>query len=130
MFRRQPATENTCRKPLAVSAACSFAVFPLLISLSLARTTTAHVALILAALPVFTGLIGALVERRRPGGAWWAGVAIALSAGGVSRIAPAQFLQPVVSLLLAVLLFGETMTGPFVFSAAAIMVGVAIARRG
>lgn len=54
----------------------------------------------------------------------------ALSAGGVSRIAPAQFLQPVVSPVLAVLLFGETMTGAFVFSAAAIMVGVAIARRG
>ncbi len=54
----------------------------------------------------------------------------ALSAGGVARIAPAQFLQPVVSLVLAVLLFGETMTGPFVFSAVAIMVGVAIARRG
>lgn len=227
------------RALLAVSAACSFAAFPLLISLSLARTTTAHVALILAALPVFTGLLGALVERRRPGGAWWMGVAVALAgeaaligfhetdpggravaslsgdlialaasiivsagyvagsrlaprigawgatfwslalagavlapllallaggvdwpavgpagwggmawlvlcssllgyvawywalaAGGVARIAPAQFVQPVISLVLAVLLFGESLTGPLVLSAIAIMAGVAIARRG
>lgn len=223
---------------LAVSAACSFAAFPLLISLALARTSTAHVALIVASVPVFTGLIGSFVERRRPGGAWWAGVAIAmagealliglrdrgavldettlsgdllalaacmvvsagyvagsrltprigawsatfwslaiagavqlpvlalladrvdwpavamagwygmawlvlcssllgyvawywaLAAGGVSRIAPVQFVQPVISLILAVLLFGESMTGPLILSAVAILVGVAIARRG
>ena len=43
---------------LAVSAACGFVGFPLLFGIGVHLTTTAHVALIMAALPLFTGLFG------------------------------------------------------------------------
>jgi len=54
----------------------------------------------------------------------------ALAAGGIVRISLLQFVQPIVTLILAVLLFGETMTLPLLLSAAIILSGVGIARRG
>ena len=53
----------------------------------------------------------------------------ALAVGGVVRMAPVQFVMPVVSLTLAVVLFGETLTLPILLSAAAIVGGIAVARR-
>jgi drug/metabolite transporter (DMT)-like permease len=72
---------------LAVSGLSGFVGFPILFSLALASTSTTHAALILAFAPVLTGLIGALVERRRPGAWWWAGVALAM-AGEAGLILP------------------------------------------
>lgn len=221
---------------LLVSAISGFIAFPLLFSLALAHTSTAHAGLILAPLPIFTGLIGAAVERRWPGRRWWIGVVLAfageavligvsdmgggqanllgdllafaaavsvaggyvtgsrlapdigtwsvtawgavlstvlvfplliaatpltdwskagtaawgatlylalfssllayvawywaLAAGGVARIALLQFVQPVVTLLLAAALFDEAMTPLLLLSTAAILAGVAVARRG
>jgi drug/metabolite transporter (DMT)-like permease len=221
---------------LAISSISGFVAFPVLFSLALAYTSTAHAGLILAPLPILTGLIGAVVERRMPGVLWWGGVALAfageavlvglpdagsgeatllgdllafaaglsvaggyvagsrlspsigtwsvtawgavlgaglmlpvvgglslrldwsgagaaawgatlylaifssllayvawywaLAAGGIARISLLQFIQPVVTLILAVLLFGEVMTAPLLLSAAFILFGVAIARRG
>ncbi|MCG8355939.1 MAG: DMT family transporter [Kiloniellales bacterium] len=63
---------------LAVSGISGFALFPVLFSFGVARTSAGHSALILAVLPIFTGFIAALLERRRPVGRWWAGAAIAL----------------------------------------------------
>ncbi len=54
----------------------------------------------------------------------------ALAAGGVTRVSLLQFVQPVVTLVLAVMLFGEAVTVPLLLSAAVILAGVAIARRG
>jgi drug/metabolite transporter (DMT)-like permease len=221
---------------LLTSAVSGFVAFPLLFSLALAHTSTARAALILAPLPIFTGLIGAAVERRWLGRWWWAGVALAfvggavlvcvrdiggggaspvgdllalgatvsvasgyvagsrlatdigtwsvtawgavlgtvlvlppliavapsvdwsqagaaawgatlylalfssllayvawywaLGAGGIARISLIQHVQPVVTLGLAVALFGETLTPVLLLSTAAILAGVAIARRG
>lgn len=221
---------------LAISSISGFVAFPVLFSLALAYTSTAHAGLILAPLPILTGLIGAVVERRMPGVLWWGGVALAfageavlvglrdagggeatllgdllafaagvcvaggyvagsrlspsigtwsvtawgavlgaglmlpvvgglslrldwsgagaaawgatlylaifssllayvawywaLAAGGIARISLLQFIQPAVTLILAVLLFGEVMTAPLLLSAAIILFGVAIARRG
>ena len=56
-----------------------FVVFPILFSLGQARTTGAHGGLILAALPVITGLVAAAAARRWPAGRWVLGAAIALS---------------------------------------------------
>lgn len=53
----------------------------------------------------------------------------ALARGGIARIAPLQFLQPLSGLLLAALLLGERLTWPLAVGAAAVIVGVAIARR-
>lgn len=221
---------------LLISTASGFIGFPLLISMALAYTSTAHAALVLAFAPVLTGLIGAAVERRRPGRLWWGGVAVALAGvmalitlrgqdsgeatmhgdllalgacltvaggyvagsrlspeigawsvtawgallgsavagpvlvtlfvadgwpdagwvawaatgwlalfssllayaawywalaiGGVARISTLQFLQPAVTLVLAVILFAEAMTPALLLSGAAILIGVAMARRG
>ena len=54
----------------------------------------------------------------------------ALGRGGIVRMAPIQFAMPVVSLTLAVLLLGETLTLPLVISAAIIISGIIFARRG
>ena len=64
---------------LALSGLSAFVGFPLLFGLGVSLTTTAHVALIMAALPILTGLFGALVERRWPGPLWRLGAALALA---------------------------------------------------
>jgi drug/metabolite transporter (DMT)-like permease len=66
------------RLVLAASSLASFAIWPLLLSFGLGRTSANHAALMIATIPVFTGLIAAAVDRRRPGAAWLVGVAIAL----------------------------------------------------
>lgn len=53
----------------------------------------------------------------------------ALAHGGISRIAPLQFLQPVSGLVLAGLVLGESLTWPLAAGAAAVIGGVALARR-
>lgn len=58
--------------------------------------------------------------------AWYWG----LAHGGVVRIAPLQFLMPVVSLTLAVTIFSEALTVPLLASAAAIVAGIVISKRG
>ncbi len=64
---------------LCLSACCGFVLFPLLFSLGLRWTTAARGVLILAAMPVLTGLYVALIDRRRPSGRWAAGCALALA---------------------------------------------------
>lgn len=71
------------RRDLAVSAVGGFVLFPLLFSLGVGRTSVGHAALILGVLPVFTGLIAALLERRMPGRRWWLGCAVALAGTAV-----------------------------------------------
>ena len=63
---------------LAVSALGGFVFFPLLFSLGLKLTTAGHGALLLGILPVFTGLIAAVLEGRAPAGRWWLGCVVAL----------------------------------------------------
>jgi drug/metabolite transporter (DMT)-like permease len=66
----------------ALSAFCGFIGFPLLFTVGQRLTSAMHGGLVLAVLPIFTGLIAAVVERRRPAGKWWLGCLIA-SAGEV-----------------------------------------------
>ena len=83
---------------LAVSAACGFVGFPLLFGLGVNLTTTAHVALIMAALPILTGLFGALVAGRWPGPLWRLGAALALAGEVVLVGARFGFEEPGASL--------------------------------
>lgn len=71
------------RALLAVAGLSSFAVWPALMSIGIARTTAGHAALIMALTPVFTVLIAAVVERRRPHGRWWLGAAAAFAGTAV-----------------------------------------------
>lgn len=65
------------RRLLILSGITSFAVWPTLLSIGLSQTTANHAALIIAMIPVFTGLIAAAVDRTWPRFAWWAGISIA-----------------------------------------------------
>ncbi|MFL2547003.1 MAG: EamA family transporter [Candidatus Rariloculaceae bacterium] len=56
------------RRLLVLSGVTSFAVWPTLLSIGLGLTAATHAALIIAMIPVFTGLIAAAVDRRLPGG--------------------------------------------------------------
>lgn len=78
LARLKPPASRPGRLFLALSALGGFVVFPLLFSLGIGLTTAAHGALVLALLPVFTGLIAAGVERQRLAGRWWLGSAVAL----------------------------------------------------
>jgi drug/metabolite transporter (DMT)-like permease len=54
----------------------------------------------------------------------------ALAHGGIGRTGVLQFAQPVLSVVLAVILLGEGLAPSVLFSAAVILAGVALARRG
>jgi drug/metabolite transporter (DMT)-like permease len=62
-----------------ISAFCGFIGFPIMFSIGQRMTSAMHGGLILAVLPVFTGLVAAAVERRRPPGRWWLGCTIAFA---------------------------------------------------
>jgi drug/metabolite transporter (DMT)-like permease len=70
----------------AISAFCGFIGFPILFTIGQRMTSAMHGGLILAVLPIFTGLVAAAVERSRPAGRWWLGSAIAF-AGEVILVA-------------------------------------------
>jgi drug/metabolite transporter (DMT)-like permease len=68
-------------------------------------------------LAVFTSIIGY--------SAWY----WALDKGGIARISPIQFTQPIVSLILAVSLLSETITIPTVIALVTIIFGVVLTRK-
>lgn len=97
----------------------------------------------LAFLPLAPGLLGRLLEAP-PGAAAWAGLLYlgagaslfayvlwyaALARGGIARMGLTQFLQPLVGLLLAVLLIGETPAPSVGLATLLILAGTALARR-
>jgi drug/metabolite transporter (DMT)-like permease len=63
---------------LALSGVGNFVAWPWLLSLGLGLTTANHAALMIATIPIFTGLMAAAVERIRPSTAWLVGVTISL----------------------------------------------------
>jgi len=67
------------RALLAVSAVTGFILFPVIYTIGQERTSAMHGSLILAALPVITGLYAALVARRRPQRWWLVGCGVALA---------------------------------------------------
>lgn len=87
--RVKPPKSGRGRAYLAISALGGFVVFPLLFSFGLQLTSAGHAALLLGVLPVLTGLIAALLDRRLPGGRWWFGCAIALA--GTALLVGARF---------------------------------------
>jgi drug/metabolite transporter (DMT)-like permease len=63
---------------LLASAFCAFIAFPLLYSVGLQWSTAARSVIILAGMPVLTGLYAALFERRWPVRRWWLGSSLAV----------------------------------------------------
>lgn len=64
---------------LSVSGLGAYVLFPILFTLGMAQTSGVHAALIMAGLPVFTGLFSAAFERAWPGRRWWLGTGVALA---------------------------------------------------
>jgi drug/metabolite transporter (DMT)-like permease len=77
--RTAPPPGRRARRLLFVSGVTGFVAFPILFTLGQERTSATHAAIILAALPVFTGAYAAFVERHRPSRAWLLGCAVALA---------------------------------------------------
>ena len=63
---------------LFVAGITNFAIWPILLSVGIGMTTAAHAGLIIAQIPVFTGLFAALVDRRWPHAYWWLGTTVAV----------------------------------------------------
>ena len=83
---RLPLPPRALALPFAISSFCAFVGFPVLFTIGQGMTSAMHGGLILAALPILTGLYAAAVERRRPKARWWAGCTVAM-AGEVVLIA-------------------------------------------
>jgi drug/metabolite transporter (DMT)-like permease len=64
---------------LAVSSFGTFAAFPLLFAVGSQSTSAAHVSLIMASMPLFTGLVAATFDAILPGRAWFIGAALAMA---------------------------------------------------
>jgi len=75
----KPPRDRRLWLPLLLSGFCGFVGFPLIFSYGQQLTSAMHGGLILAMLPVLTGLYAALIERRRPAGRWWAGCMLAFA---------------------------------------------------
>ncbi len=71
------------RALLALSSIGNFVAWPWLLSVGLGLTTANHAALMIATIPVFTGLMAAAVDRIRPSIAWLVGVTISLGGTAV-----------------------------------------------
>ena len=63
---------------LLIAGAGGYGLYPILLAESVARTSTGHVGLILAILPVQTTAIAFALERKIPGRLWLVGVVIAV----------------------------------------------------
>jgi drug/metabolite transporter (DMT)-like permease len=64
---------------LLVSALGSFVAFPLLFGLGAERTSASHAGLLMGLLPLVTGGVGMIIERRTPSPIWFIGAFIASS---------------------------------------------------
>ncbi|MEX0694874.1 MAG: DMT family transporter [Rhodospirillales bacterium] len=61
----------------------AFFGFPILFTMGVARTATSHAALILAFMPVVSGAMAALLDKRMPRRGWFIGAAVAMAGEAV-----------------------------------------------
>jgi len=79
LFGRFPLPRTVGDWTLLGLASCGgFIGFTLFFSYGIQQTSASHAALINAGIPVFTGIFGAIAERRLPGRLWFAGVGLAI----------------------------------------------------
>ncbi|MEM9348697.1 MAG: DMT family transporter [Pseudomonadota bacterium] len=70
--------ELRARSEIVLGGVAGFALYPIFLSIGVAQTSVSHASLILAAAPIFTGLMSFVVTRCWPQGAWWFGAAVSL----------------------------------------------------
>lgn len=64
---------------LILSSLAGFVAFPILFCIGMTMTNATHGAMILALLPVITGLIANIWDRKVPPGLWWLGCVVAVA---------------------------------------------------
>ena len=72
-----PPRDAAAWRSIALSALGAYILFPILFTVGTARTSAAHAGLVMAVLPVLTGMIAALFDRRWPRLRWWLGCLVA-----------------------------------------------------
>jgi len=78
-FLRLPAPADRATWGWLLAAGfAAFCGFPILFTLGVSRTATSHAALILACMPVVSGALAALLDRRMPRAGWFAGAFVAM----------------------------------------------------
>jgi drug/metabolite transporter (DMT)-like permease len=82
-MRLAPPATKAQRLLLVLSAFCGFIGFPMLFSIGQHQTSAIHGAMILAFLPVMTGIVAMLFEKKVPGPLFWLGCAVALAGEAV-----------------------------------------------
>lgn len=130
----------------ALAVSSGYVAGALLVPRGVSSATTTYWGVILAALVLAPLGVGLAAGGHVSGGdaASWAAVLFlavmvsivgyvgwywALARGGITRMAPLMFLQPISGLLLAALVLGEHLSPVLAVGAAAILGGVAVARR-
>ena len=98
----------------------------MLVPILLWRLTAIHFAPLHASITSWLAVLYLVVFTSIIGWAAWYG---AIGRAGVAHIAPIQFTQPLVSLLIAVAIVGETVTAPILLSVFIILTGLAITRK-
>jgi len=71
-------TSGRHRLLLFIAGITNFAIWPTLLSVGIGLTSAAHAGLIIAQIPVFTGLFAALLDGRWPHSYWWLGTTVAV----------------------------------------------------
>ena len=79
LFRVRKPVGNRQWALLVFSAVTNMIGFSVFFSLGLKYTSTLHVALIQASIPIYAGLMGAVVDKYWPSLRWWIGVGIAFA---------------------------------------------------
>jgi drug/metabolite transporter (DMT)-like permease len=74
-FPQQPAGQVE----LLLGGLAGFAAYPMLLSIGTAATSVGHAAIILAAAPITTGILGFVLTAHWPRSFWWGGAALALA---------------------------------------------------
>jgi drug/metabolite transporter (DMT)-like permease len=78
IFRLRPPQSRRDWLLLSFSAFGTFSAFPILFVIGTQRTSAAHASLIMAAMPLFTVAIAALLDRRMPMRLWLVGTTVAV----------------------------------------------------
>ncbi len=83
-FRNTLPLDRLGRVELIIGACFGFALYPLVLSVGILKTSVTHASIILAAAPIFTGLLTFSLTRKWPKAVWWIGSVVAI--GGVATL--------------------------------------------
>lgn len=78
-FRDRFPSAWPARLELVAGGLSGFMAYPLLLSIGVLKTSVTHASMILAAAPIFTGLLSFLITSRWPKALWWGGAVVSLA---------------------------------------------------